>query len=184
MSFRLATESKECSAEDPGSTIQDPDKHQTPNTKHQQSSKSQIPNPKETPNSKHQGIRTRASCWLVAAPSVELGAWGSVLSLVWCLAFGVWCFGATPVHAQEAFGTVSGVVVNTWNGTPLAGVVVTVRGTTLAAQTDLSGRYELKNVPPGDQVLRFSKAGYASAVVTDVRVLVGQTANVPGNLRP
>lgn len=88
------------------------------------------------------------------------------------------------VRAQEAGGTVAGVVVNTWNGTALPLVVVTVRGTTLAGQTDLAGRYELKNVPPGEQVLRFSKAGYASAVVTEVRVLLGQTTAVNGNLRP
>src|SRR6185295_3186345 len=44
--------------------------------------------------------------------------------------------------------------------------------------------YELKNVPLGDQVLRFSKAGFASVVVTDVRVLPGQTTSVNGNLRP
>ncbi len=86
------------------------------------------------------------------------------------------------VHAQE-LGTVAGVVVNTWNASLLPGVVVTVRGTTLAAQTDSNGRYELKSVPPGDHVLRFSKAGYASAVVTDVRVLAGQTTTVNGNLR-
>ncbi len=87
-------------------------------------------------------------------------------------------------QAQDAVGTVSGVVVNTWNGSPVSTVIVTVRGTTLAVQTDASGRYELKNVPVGEQVLRFSKSGYASAVVTDVRVLLGQTTSVNGNLRP
>lgn len=66
----------------------------------------------------------------------------------------------------------------------MPGVIVTVRGTTLATQTDATGRYELKNVPIGDQVLRFSKSAYASAVVTDVRVLLGQTTTVNGNLRP
>jgi outer membrane receptor protein involved in Fe transport len=85
--------------------------------------------------------------------------------------------------AQES-GTVSGLVVSTWDGSPLPAVTVTVRGTTLAAQTDANGRYELKNVPPGDQVLRFSKSGYAAATVTDVRVLTGQTTTVNGNLRP
>ncbi len=89
----------------------------------------------------------------------------------------------TTVRAQES-GAVSGQVVSTWDGTPLSGVVVTVRGTTLAAQTDASGRFELKNVPPGDQVLRFSKSGYAAASVTDVRVLIGQITTVNGNLRP
>src|SRR6185503_15189937 len=76
------------------------------------------------------------------------------------------------------------VVVNTWDGTPLPSVTVTVRATTLAVQTDANGRYELKNVPPGEQVLRFFKAGFAAVVVTDVRVLAGQTTTVNGNLRP
>ncbi len=90
---------------------------------------------------------------------------------------------AIPARAQEV-GAVSGIVVSTWDGTPLAGVVVTVRGTTLATQTGANGRYSLTNVPVGDQVLRFSKSSYASAVVTDVRVLLGQTTTVNGNLRP
>ncbi len=86
-------------------------------------------------------------------------------------------------RAQES-GAVSGMVVSTWDGSALSGVVVTVRGTTLATQTDAAGRYELKNVPPGDQVLRFTKSGFATASVTDVRVLIGQTTTVNGNLRP
>lgn len=84
---------------------------------------------------------------------------------------------------QES-GSVSGVVINNWDGDPLSGAVVSVRGTTVAVQTDATGRYELNNIPPGEQVLRFSKSGFASAVVTDVRVLAGQTTTVNGNLRP
>src|SRR5580765_5709543 len=67
--------------------------------------------------------------------------------------------------AQET-GSASGVVVSSWNGAPLAGATVTVRGTTLATQTDGSGRFELKNLLPGYQVLRISKSGYAAVVVT------------------
>jgi outer membrane receptor protein involved in Fe transport len=85
--------------------------------------------------------------------------------------------------AQDS-GTVSGVVVNAYDGAALAGATVTVRGTTLAAQTDNTGRFELKNLPTGDQVLRISKSGFAAAVITDVRVLPGQTTTVNGNLRP
>jgi hypothetical protein len=86
-------------------------------------------------------------------------------------------------QAQEG-GIISGVVVSTWDGTPLLGVTVTVRGTTLATQTDANGHYELKNVPSGDQVLRFSKSGFAAAVVSEARVLSGQSTTVNGNLRP
>ncbi len=85
--------------------------------------------------------------------------------------------------AQEV-GAVAGVVISTWDGTPLGGTAVTVRGTTLATQSGADGRFELKNVPIGDQTLRFSKSGFASAVVTDVRVIAGQTTTVNGNLRP
>src|SRR5262245_45599164 len=67
--------------------------------------------------------------------------------LLWSLFVGVICL------AQDS-GTITGVVVSTWDGTPLPSVAVTVRGTTLATQTDANGRYELKNVPTGDQVLR------------------------------
>ncbi len=89
----------------------------------------------------------------------------------------------SEARGQES-GSVAGSVVSTWDGAPLSSVAVSVRGTTLATQTDASGKFELKNVPPGDQVLRFSKSGFASAVVTDVRVLAGQTTTVNGNLRP
>ena len=85
--------------------------------------------------------------------------------------------------AQDA-GAVSGIVVSTWDGTPVGGATITVRGTTLAAQTDSTGKYQLNSVPPGEQVLRFSKSGFAAVVVTDVRVIPGQTTTVNGNLRP
>jgi outer membrane receptor protein involved in Fe transport len=103
-----------------------------------------------------------------------------------CLAglFLLLALGALPDARAQGLGTVTGVVVSTWDGTPLPGVVVTLRGTTLAAQTDATGRFQLSNVPSGDQVLRFSKSGYAAAVVTDVRVLTGQSTAVNGNLRP
>lgn len=99
------------------------------------------------------------------------------------LAFGFLLAFPRIAFTQET-GAVGGLVINSWDGTPLPSVVVTVRGTTLATQTDPTGRYELKNVPTGDQVMRFSKPGFASAVVTDVRVLPGQTTTVNGNLRP
>jgi outer membrane receptor protein involved in Fe transport len=92
-------------------------------------------------------------------------------------------FSVLTLHAQEG-GKVAGVLVSTWDGSPLAGATVTVRGTTLAAQTGANGQFELKNVPVGDQELRFSKSGYAAATVTEVRVLSGQTTTVSGNLRP
>ena len=117
----------------------------------------------------------------------QSGAWRSShfisSSLIGCLGLLFFLVAGIRARAQDS-GTISGVVVSTWDGTPLSGATVTVRGTTLATQTDANGRYELKNVPPGDQVLRFSKSSYATAVVTDARLLPGQTTTVNGNLRP
>ena len=90
---------------------------------------------------------------------------------------------AVGASAQET-GSVAGVVVSSWDGSLLGGATVTVRGTTLAAQTDSTGKFQLTGVPIGEQVLRFSKSSYASAVVTEVRVLPGQTTTVNGSLRP
>jgi hypothetical protein len=90
---------------------------------------------------------------------------------------------SAAVQAQEV-GTIKGIVVSSWDGATLGGVTVTLRGTTLAIQTDSNGRFELKNVPPGDHVLRFSKSGFAATVVTDVHVAAGLATTVNGNLRP
>ncbi len=87
------------------------------------------------------------------------------------------------IRSQEA-GSVAGSIVSTWDGSPLSGAVVTVRGTTLAGNSDANGRFLLSGVPIGEQTLRFSKSGFASANVTEVRVLPGQTTTVNGNLRP
>lgn len=90
-----------------------------------------------------------------------------------------------PLRARaQDTGGVAGLVISTWDGRPLGGVTVVVRGTTLAGQTDAQGRYELRAVPAGDQSLRFSRGGFASTTVTDVRVLPGQVTTVNGNLRP
>ena len=87
-------------------------------------------------------------------------------------------------NSAPNLGSVAGAIVSSWDGAVLPNAIVTVRGTTLAAQSDANGRFQLNGVPAGDQTLRFSKSGYASANVTDVRVIPGQTTTVNGNLRP
>ena len=111
------------------------------------------------------------------APLRRLVRWVFRASWCWMLVFG------TPIQAQET-GSITGVIIEGWDGRPLGGVTVTVRGTTLAATSDAQGRFQLSGVPAGDQVVRFSRSGYAAAVVTDVRVIPGQSTTVNGTLRP
>ncbi|MBL9172470.1 MAG: carboxypeptidase regulatory-like domain-containing protein, partial [Verrucomicrobiales bacterium] len=78
--------------------------------------------------------------------------------------------------AQDT-GSIGGMVVNGWDGRPLSGVIVTVRGTILAGTSDASGRYRLEGVPAGEHVVRFSKPGFGAATVNNVRVAPGLPSN-------
>lgn len=88
-------------------------------------------------------------------------------------------------RAQETErGTITGTVIESWEGKPLAGVTVIVRGTTLAVTTDAQGRFQLSGVPPGVYTLQFSAPGYVRATLGEVLVAPGQTSPVTYSLRP
>lgn len=88
-------------------------------------------------------------------------------------------------QAQEAErGTITGTILESWEGKPLAGVTVLVRGTTLAVTTDAQGRFQLTGVPPGVHTLQFSAPGYTRATLGEVLVAPGQTSPVTYSLRP
>src|SRR6185312_16091030 len=61
--------------------------------------------------------------------------------------------------------TVSGKVTNEKDGTPLANVTVSVKGTTSGTTTDVQGAYEI-SVPDASSVLVFSSTGFTSKEVT------------------
>lgn len=103
---------------------------------------------------------------------------------LWLMLMVLLGLGHLSAVGQQEFGTIGGTILESWEGKPLGGVAVTLRGTTLATTTDSQGRFQLRDVPAGDHVLRFSRSGYAATVVTEVRVLPGQTSNVDGVLRP
>jgi outer membrane receptor protein involved in Fe transport len=88
-------------------------------------------------------------------------------------------------QAQETErGTITGTVTESWEGKPLAGVTVIVRGTTLAVTTDAQGRFQLTGVPAGVYTLQFSAPGYTRATLGEVLVAPGQTSPVTYSLRP
>jgi hypothetical protein len=91
---------------------------------------------------------------------------------------------SAPAQTEATTGSISGAVLDSWQNSPLAGVVVTVRGTTLAATSDSGGRFTIQNVPAGEHGIVFSKSGFARATVTEVRVASGQGSTVNISLRP
>lgn len=71
------------------------------------------------------------------------------------------------VHAQSR---IYGVVTSGGDKQPVAGVMISLMGTSLGTQSDVNGKYELKNIKPGDYTLQFTSLGFAKLVQTNVVV--------------
>lgn len=90
--------------------------------------------------------------------------------LLCCAAWGVGTARALPAGGAEGIpsvqqvGTCTGVVKDA-TGETIIGASVVVKGTTNGAITDLDGKFELKNVKPGD-IISVSYVGYAAKEVT------------------
>lgn len=78
--------------------------------------------------------------------------------------------------AQGA-GTVQGLVVDATTQRPLPGVQVTIAGTNLGASTSAEGRFQIVNVPAGEQVVRAELIGYGT-VEQAVTVIAGAPVTV------
>jgi hypothetical protein len=76
--------------------------------------------------------------------------------------------------------TVSGTVINSTTQQPLAGIVVSVVGTSLTATTDSSGDFTIDNVPGGNQNFTFTSSG--TSIGTDNGVNVTGDTQSLGNV--
>jgi len=85
------------------------------------------------------------------------------------------CFSA---FGQDKSGTVTGVVTDKKDKSEIPAVNVVIKGTKLMVQTDLNGKYMLKNVPAGEYTIEFSFIGYEKIVVTAVKVKAGETTTL------
>src|SRR5690242_10226149 len=66
---------------------------------------------------------------------------------------------ATLLFTQQT-GVITGTIVEARTGTALAAVLVKVQSTGQQALSDGDGRFEIKDVPSGNQVLVVSVVGY------------------------
>ncbi|MDQ2664054.1 MAG: TonB-dependent receptor, partial [Candidatus Eremiobacteraeota bacterium] len=88
---------------------------------------------------------------------------------------------STPlaVRAQTPTSQTSGVVTGSvadGSGAPIPDAAVALRGpTTYHTASDARGKFSIPAVAPGVYVLAVTKAGYSSAVQSDIVELVGQT---------
>ena len=88
---------------------------------------------------------------------------------------------AASVEAQTATGTLSGVIRDT-TGAVMPGVSVTARnaatGVSRIVASDSEGRYRIVNLEPGEYEVRAELAGFRTAAMTGVTVLVGGTTEL------
>jgi outer membrane receptor protein involved in Fe transport len=74
------------------------------------------------------------------------------------------------LQAQAATGRIAGKVIDAQAGTPIAGAVLEVVGTTIRTPAALDGRYTLSNVPAGPASVRVRFIGYQPKTVTGIEV--------------
>jgi TonB-dependent receptor len=70
-----------------------------------------------------------------------------------------------PVIAAAQNGIVFGEIKDAETGEPLVGATVSVEGSTIGAATDIDGRYIIRSVPSGPQVMVFRYIGYETKLI-------------------
>ncbi|HET7187597.1 MAG TPA: carboxypeptidase regulatory-like domain-containing protein, partial [Gemmatimonadaceae bacterium] len=84
-----------------------------------------------------------------------------------------------PAGAQApAPGRITGLVLDSASGRPLAAVQVFVTGTRLGGATNDAGRFVIGNVPAGTVALEARRVGYRGGRIASVNVPAGGTADV------
>lgn len=105
---------------------------------------------------------------------------------LWVLLFGMSC--VVLAHGQATTGGIRGVVTDQ-NGAVVSGARVTLTrkstGGTQTAQTNSSGQFEFTNLlPSNDYGVSVEAPNFKSASLTDVRVSVNQSTDLPVQLEP
>ncbi|MBN1783239.1 TonB-dependent receptor [bacterium] len=100
-----------------------------------------------------------------------------VLSLIM-----IWTILLTCSLWSGTTGKIAGTVIDKQTGDPLVGANIVIQGTQLGAAADLNGQYTILHVPPGTYDVSISVMGYSRINITDVRVLIDQTARVDAGM--
>jgi outer membrane cobalamin receptor len=95
------------------------------------------------------------------------------------LHFGMFLF---AIHIAVAQGTLTGVITNSEN-TPLPDANIFIQSLQRGTSADKLGRFQFRNIPPGDYNVTVSNIGYAS-VSQQVIIKDGETATLTTALTP
>ncbi len=92
---------------------------------------------------------------------------------------------SATISFGQPTGSISGRVLDSSNGRPLAGAVVTVLDADMpTARTDSDGRFGLSEVPTGEYRLRISAPRFGATIVEKVLVEESREASVRTSLSP
>ncbi|NUM69729.1 MAG: carboxypeptidase-like regulatory domain-containing protein [Ignavibacteriaceae bacterium] len=81
-------------------------------------------------------------------------------------------------------GKLAGRITDSQTGEPLIGANIILAGTTYGAATDVNGRYNILNIPPGTYTVRITYIGYEQVVTENVRIVVDQTTTLDLKMTP
>lgn len=99
---------------------------------------------------------------------------------VFALALFLSSFGV-PASSAQVYGNISGMITDQ-SGAAISGASVTAKnldtGLSRTVQTDQSGRYRLYALSVGPYQVRVTKDGFAEAIRSGIRLVVGQAATV------
>ena len=90
------------------------------------------------------------------------------------------CFASGVLAASSS---IEGSVKDAQTGHPLPAATVFLKGTSFGASTDLNGRYEIRDVPPGTYTFRVSYVGYKTREIR-VTLAEGEKARREFKLEP
>jgi outer membrane receptor protein involved in Fe transport len=85
--------------------------------------------------------------------------------------------------AAQATGGITGTVSRADDNSPLGGVVVQVKGTTIRTYTNPAGRYQLERIPVGATTIEFRWVGF-SPTEQQVTINAGALTTVDAKLQP
>ncbi len=84
----------------------------------------------------------------------------------------------TYAQSSRVTGKLAGFVTDSQTGEALAGVNITLDGTSLGAATDIDGGYSIFNVPAQTYTITFSYIGYTTKKYEEVKILPDHTTKL------
>lgn len=104
------------------------------------------------------------------------------MSRLFRLFVAVLALGVITAEAAAQAGSITGTIIDQATRQPINGVQVHIPGTSISSLSNAQGRFQLLNVPPGQQTVRSVSIGYAPSDQT-VNVVVGQITTIDFEMR-